>query len=315
MTSPRPTAVTCWLLLAAAGLMVLPAEMQATVRLAMGDLLRPGCAAWRATRHEVRELQARWRTAPSSGNDDVSRLQEELALAQRHNRQLELQLAGLEEISPAATPPLFNSASESPGERLAQPVLVTAAVMGESSSKAFRSGRWLDQGTLAGLVDEAVILKSEQPLIDIGRDVRLSPEDKLLIGRSVVGKVQHVGRWSSTFLLVNDAEYRGRAQLVRKSTAGYVFGAKGIWRGTGEETCRLEGIPAAETVEVGDSVYTADRDGILPTPLYYGTVVAATLEDRAKTWQIFVRPVDRPHDLTHVEVLRTGINTRRALAN
>jgi cell shape-determining protein MreC len=152
-------------------------------------------------------------------------------------------------------------------------------------------------------------------LIDLGRDARISPEDTLLLGRSVIGKVHRVGRWTSTFLLVTDADFRGRAQLVRALQEGYVFGAKGVLRGQGDASCLLEGIPATETVEPGDLVYTADRDGPLPTPLYYGKVVEATLDDSAREWRIVVKPVERPTDLTDVQVLRSALNPRRLLAN
>lgn len=43
MTNARFPFVSLWLLLAAAGLMVLPEEMQARCRVMLGDFLSPGC--------------------------------------------------------------------------------------------------------------------------------------------------------------------------------------------------------------------------------------------------------------------------------
>lgn len=315
MPSSRPTFAAFWLLLAAAGLTVLPATTQATIRLAVGDALRPGCIAWKFTQENLTALATRWPVSQPSTLDDTESVQTELATAQRRNRELELQLAALHDTLAAHQPPLFGSSEPSTTERLAKSALIPAAVIGPSSAADFRQTRWLDQGAADGLVEEAPILKSERPLIDLGRDADVAPEDKLILGRSVIGKVQHAGRWTSTFLLITDAEFRGRAQLVRPASDGYLFGAKGVLKGDGKNACRLEGIPAAESVEVGDSVYTADRDGVSPGPLYYGTVTEAELEDRAKTWRIVVRPVEWPEDLTTVEVLRTAINRNRVLAN
>lgn len=315
MSLSRPTFAAIWLLLAAVGLMVLPGGTQATIRLAVGDALRPGCVGWKLTHEHLTAFSSRWPVSQPTTNDNLESAESDLTAAQRRIRELELQLAATQETLAAHQPPLFAASEPEATGRLAQAVRISAAVIGPSSAADFRQTRWLDQGTKDGLVEEAPILKSELPLIDLGRDAEISPEDKLILGRSVIGKVQHAGRWTSTFLLVTDAEFRGRAQVVRPSSEGYVFGAKGILKGDGKDACRLEGIPAAESVEVGDSVYTADRDGVSPGPLFYGTVTEAELENRAKTWRIIVRPVERPADLTTVEVLRTAMNRNRVLAN
>ena len=60
----------------------------------------------------------------------------------------------------------------------------------------------LDQGAKNGLRENEnwclSTRKSKKPLIDLGEDAEISAEDALLLGRCVIGKVDHVGRWTST---------------------------------------------------------------------------------------------------------------------
>jgi cell shape-determining protein MreC len=311
----KPSAMSYALLVAAGGLMFLPPRLQATLRSLAGDFVRPGCVVWKDVEHRTARRIAEWKGSSDKADAEILQLKSELETARQAVRQREVQLARWQELAAVQAPPLFSQSSSPPPERLAQPQLIEAAVLGDGHAASWRKGIWLDQGKRAGLLEEALILSSSQSLLDVGRDARLSPEDAVLLGRSVIGKVTAVGRWTSTLRLVTDAEFRGRAQLVRTTSEGFVFGAKGILKGQGEPLCRLEGIAATEMVHAGDSVYTADRDGLLPTPLYYGEVTEATLPDRAREWDIKVRPVERPSDLTKVEVLRSVLNPKRVFAN
>lgn len=310
----RPLFVTLWLLLAAGGMMLLPEDMQGAFRLRVADLVQPGCRLWGKLENWWPAVAATWRAVPEVATPEVDRLRRDLAAALEKTHQLEIQLAQQQESAATHQPPLFSAASASNGDRLTQPMLIEAAVLGKSHATSWRKGRWLDQGKAKGMLEDAPILASSEPLLDLGRDARLSAEDALLRGRTVIGKVHQVGRWTSTFLLVTDPRFRSRAQLVRETPEGYVFGAKGVLKGQGDAHCRLEGIPASDTVEIGNTVYTAERDGVLPSPFYYGRVIEATLDDHAKEWSILVQPLDL-ESLTKVHVLRTQLNPRRALAN
>ncbi len=315
MTSLRHQLWIFWLLLAAGGAVFLPDDIQATFRTTMGDLVRPGCLLWEETRDQLQTLKHAWSSDGADRLPELDSLKQELAQANTRVSQLEIELARLAETAAVERPPLFQNSSSASSEKLAQPVLISAAVLGEANAAAWRGNRWLNQGKSAGLAEESPLLKGDRRLIDQGRDARVTAEDSLLLGRTVIGKIVHAGRWTSSFLLVTDAGYRGRAQLVQKTSEGYVFGGKGVLKGQGEALCLLEGIPASESVEVGDSVYTAERDGVLPTPLYYGKVAEATLLEESRQWKILVEPAECPTDLTTVQVLRTELNPRRVLAN
>lgn len=315
MPPRRRSPATLWLLLIALGAFLLPDDMQAAVRLAVGDLVKPGRLIWSAASRRATHFFAARQPPPGAAASDDERLREELAAATRKIHALEIQLARHQEEAAARQLPIFAGETRAHSERLAQPVLIDAAVLGDAHAHAWRKGRWLDRGKSSGMLEEAPIITAARPLVDLGRDAQLSPEDPLLLGRTVIGKVHRVGRWTSTFLLVTDADFRGRAQLVRETPDGYVFGAKGVLRGRGEKTCLLEGIPATEAVEPGDLVYTAERDGLMPSPLCYGRVLEANLDEPSREWKIVVEPADRPSDLTTVQVLRTALNPRRPLAN
>ena len=159
------------------------------------------------------------------------------------------------------------------------------------------------------------MVQSRHPLVDLGRDGELSPEDGLLLGRCVIGKIERVGRWTSTFILLDRFEYRGRKRNWSiKPESGFVFGAKAILKGQGTSKCRLEGIGTSDAVAIGDAVYTTNRDGLQGTPLYYGRVIEATLGVDDKEWKVLVDPVPIPRDLDSVQVLRTAFNTERLAA-
>lgn len=307
--------VRAGLLLLAAGLCLLPVETRYKLQTAAGDLVQPGCRCWNWVCAAIAPSPRHHHEGIAAADSQPVSAPPTLAAAERRIRQLEFQLARMQEELRSHHPPLFAQFAAETPERLAQPLLIEAAILGSSHARNWRKGSWLDQGKAQGLQEDALILTSEQSVLDLGRDFQVSPADAVLWGRCVIGKVQQVGRWSSTLLPVTAPEFRGRAQLVRQTEQGYVFGPKGMIKGQGTSTCILDGVPADEAVEVGDAVYTADRDGILPTPLFYGAVIEARLDEREQAWRILVQPAELPADLTTVQILRTRGNPSRLLTH
>ena len=299
-------------MLVGVGMYFAPDNVAARVRSAVSDSLRPGQIAAKRLTDLLRENA----TLISSQTDRVrqhefERLQDQLVAEQARTAALQIQLARLgdlqtrEESLPdrlRSLPPLTSSS------------LIDATVLGEALAERWRKGKLLDRGEANGVRESELVVKSSRALVDVGRDGNLSPEDGLLLGRCVIGKIERVGRWTSTFLLLTDSGYRGRAQLFHETETGFVFGAKGILEGQGGALCRLKGIAASEAVTVGDAVYTATREGQLSTPLYYGRVVQATLGPSDTEWKVLVEPVSIPSDLATVQILRTVVNTERLSA-
>jgi rod shape-determining protein MreC len=307
--TPRFVLTICCALLTGLGLYFAPDAAVSSVRGAITDAMRPGQLLLRTKIASLFKTSSE--TDSATENDLVERLKEELTVEREKTRRLQTQLAQLTEQYQGEQE---ISAAMLRTKRLIVPSLTEVAVLGDTVAEQWRSGKVLDQGSKNGLRENELVLstrKPVRPLIDFGEDGDLSAEDLMLLGRCVIGKVEHVGRWTSTFLRVTDSRYRGRAQLIRETESGFVFEAQGILKGQGGPLCKLEGIPAERSVRVNDAVYTAERDGILPTPLYYGQVVEAELGMDDREWTVYVKPAEVPSQLTRVHVLRTAVNPGR----
>ncbi len=307
--TPRFVLTICCVSLTGVGLYFAPDATVSRVRGTITDAIRPGQILFQQATTSI--LGDSSKAVSDADNDVIERLEEELSIERERNRMLQTRLAqlteqyqGEEEISES----MLRT------KRLIIPSLTEVAVLGETVAEQWRSGKLLDQGSKNGLRENELVLSSRKPvrpLIDFGEDGDLSTEDLMLLGRCVIGKIEHVGRWTSTFQRVTDSRYRGRAQLIRETKSGFVFEAQGILKGQGGSLCKLEGIPAEKSVRVNDAVYTAERDGILPTPLYYGHVVDAVLGIDDREWTVHVKPAAVPSQLTRVHVLRTAVNPDR----
>jgi cell shape-determining protein MreC len=301
-------------MLIGAGLYFGPDGVADRIRGSVNDLLRPGLETVRLAKES---LETSSNTNPAdhrvARHEEVAELTEALALAEEHNRALQIRLA---QHSEQRRQEQMVSPEVSKSQRLIQPLLVEVAVLGGTIAEDWCAGKLIDQGEKAGLRENGLVLaarKAKKTLIDVGQDNSISTEDTLLLGRCVIGKVEHVGRWTSTIQLVTDASYNGRAQIIRETSDGFVFDATDgiILKGQGGPLCKLEGIPAEKSVHIHDGVYTRERDGVMPIPLYYGEVVEASLEPNDREWTVLVRPAALPRQLTRIQVLRMVVNPDR----
>ena len=304
--------VTCVLMLVGVGMYFAPDNAAMRVRAAISDSFKPGqIAALRLTGLVQENAALIASQSERFRQREIERLQEQLHGEQTRTALLQIQLARLADVG-ARLDSLPDPMRSLP--RLTSASLIDADVLGNALAEKWRKGKLLDRGEANGVRESELVVKSNRPLVDVGRDGDLSPEDGLLLGRCVIGKIERVGRWTSTFLLLTDSSYRGRAQLVHQTESGFVFGAKGILEGQGGPLCRLKGIVSSDAVAVGDAVYTATREGQPPTPLYYGRVVEATLGPSDTEWKVLIEPVPIPGDLTTVQILRTAVNPERLSA-
>ncbi len=309
---PQAAVMFGCLMLVGAGLYFAPDSAAARLRGAVLDTIRPGQQGIRVAAESMLE---RWTLpnglASKTPASEVERLSKALADEKQKNRILQIRLAELNDQL------LLQQQGSSAIKRfppLLKPSLIETAVLGDAIAEQWRGGKLIDFGAKNGIREHELVLSSKssnRALIDIGEDSRIVPEDALLLGRAVIGKVEHVGRWTSTFLLVTDPRYRGRAQLIRETDAGFVFESQGLLKGQGGPLCRLDGIPAEKSVHIHDAVYTADRDGSRPVPLYYGEVVEASLGIDDREWTVLVKPIEVPTPLTKVSILRMTVNPDR----
>lgn len=304
----------CCLTAIAAGF--LPSSIVSRVRTVTRDLFAPGVNVAGNLRHAAaRQLRNRFVTDDehtltervTNLQSEVSQLQVRLRREQlAHQKIREAKLLALRrhdsERKPVASPPLI------------VPQVVEAHVIGEELSSAWRTGRLLDAGRVQGIPESALVLESASALLDQGEDMGLVPDLPVFAGSCVVGKIQHVGRWSSTWVPITDKRFRGRARLARVTTNGLEFGADGVLTGTGQQSCRLTFIKSTEPVSEGDEVYALETPGGFETPLFYGTVTRALLTAGETQWQIEVRPAAELRSLRDVCVVRPQFNLSR-LAN
>jgi cell shape-determining protein MreC len=297
----------------AVGLFFAPANMTAPLRRGLRDAVLPGQRLTRSVSMTATDWFARL-NKPLEEDRELAELRSKSDLWQLRCRRLQIENALLNQRIERTNqqPSALHGAAT--GQPLIIPELLDASLLGAALSERWRSGRLLDRGTESGIGESDRVLSGTSILIDQGADAQLAPDQPVYSGRIVVGKVAEVGRWTSTLERVNDPGYRGTAQIIRRKEHGDVFGARGLLEGRGDPLCRLTRIPATEAVDRGDEVYTADRDGILPYPMYYGQIVHAELKPGAPYWDLLVRPAAGEIDVNKVHVLRMQLNRNRLLA-
>lgn len=305
-----PPGLALALILGACSLNLASADLQDCLRSTVRDFLAPGqrllqCAVESAKQQIAAVDREEDATSASLGAGQ----REALAL---RIRQLELELnATRDRLADAQRHGRRARGTASPP--LLVPELIEARWLGEESAGLWRSRAVVAAGSSAGLFESALVLQSQLPLVDAGTDLNLTIGDAVYAGRIVVGKIAEVGRFSSTVRLVTDPEFSGRARVARRTDRGLEVIAEGTLVGDGTPTCRLKHV--TEPVAAGDEVFTGGTDGVIPYPMYYGTVVDAELPPAAREWTIQVRPAAATDRRETVEILRLSLNRERILGN
>ncbi|MDA1212732.1 MAG: rod shape-determining protein MreC [Planctomycetota bacterium] len=317
-----------WLLCGTgAVLMALPDAWTASIRQTVRDLLVPGLTVTVTARESFENQWAVWSeslqtlrtpTQDPELNKKIARLQSEL-----DDAKLQLRRQQLKQLELTHRYEEFMRYGSSPGvPDLGLPLvnldLLECRVLGEESSALWRRGQLIQGGSRQNIEESALVLDSPFSLIDQGADADLDTGLPVFAGKCVIGRIVKVGRWTSVVQPLTDRNFRGGlVQLCRQSDDGPLWGTVGMIEGQGVETnlCRLTAVPATEAVSVGDHVYTAIEDGVLPGGMYYGEVVRAELKVGSPHWDIDVRPAATVSQLQRVQVLRRIQNPQRPLAN
>ena len=308
--------LTTLCLLTAIGMGFAPSNVLNWLRTAIRDGFQPG-VHFAATTQQSAARQLRQRLV---GDDEqelqsqISNLKSQIADSQKqlrrerlaHQRTRDRKLLALQRHDdarkPLDPPPLI------------VPQVVAANVLGDELAASWRSGRLLDRGQTHGVVEASLVLDANAKLLDQGADIGLSADLPVFAGSCVIGKLQHVGHWSSTWVPLTDKRFRGRARLARVTADGLVFGAEGILLGDGKAACSLTKIRTTDPVSEGDEVFSLETPGGFETPLFYGTVTHAELAPGATQWEIEVRPAIDPQSTKSVSIVRPTMNPKR-LAN
>ena len=294
------TVVCC---LAAVGMCFAPAAYGGQLRSFVNDLLSPGQRFVHAVANQIPAFpHAVDRTNPPHDKQ----LQQLRALV-RHR---ELQIHELENRLASETRlgrfPFETHSNLS----LVVPELLKANILSHSGSDSLQASIVIDQGQRNQVSPESLVLESSHPIIDQGTSESLETGQPVYAGRSVVGRIETAGQWTSSLQLITHTEYSGRARLARQTSDGLRFGEEGILEGIGNGLCRLSGIPDTQPVAVGDEVFTGGQSSLLPDPMYYGRIIKADLLS-GSAWDIIVKPPLDMRTMTEVVVLRATVNPIR----
>jgi cell shape-determining protein MreC len=302
--SPPRFPIVLGLCVAGVALSLIPPEMAARWRSIVRDALRPGQAILLVAFDSAKPF-IHTRDEANDPTDEQTQLEQ----ARHENRQLAVQLAVLRQRALRVR----EMPSGESSEPLIVPSLVEARVLGEETAALWRGRKLVGAGTSQGVLESALVLQDERPLVDLGGSYQVATGDAVYAGRCVIGKIAEVGKYSSSVQLISDSGFSGRARLARRSSRGLTFGSEGTLVGTGNKLCRLRHI--SEPVNVGDEVYTGGTDGMLPFPMFYGRVIRAELEATGAEWSIDVEPAAAIDRFDRVQVLRLNVNSGRILAN
>ncbi|MEY3226511.1 MAG: hypothetical protein RLZZ536_1130 [Planctomycetota bacterium] len=157
-------------------------------------------------------------------------------------------------------------------------------------------------GRARGLTRSELVVQGPGGIVDVGRAQSVQPGDRVLDGLAVVGRIEKSARWVSLVQPISASGFRANVQLLRRTTDGALFAARGILEGVGEPDCRLTGINATEAVAVGDEVVATDIEGLRGPHLYFGKVVHANFLAGGQ-WDIRVTPAVRLDELRDVQIL------------
>ena len=167
---------------------------------------------------------------------------------------------------------------------------------------------------------KALVLGGGKSLLDQGANCRLESEELVLAQGRVWGKIVEVGPQTSTVSTPCEPGFRDLVRLGHVAQASCLCGlpragspcyVQGLLEGTGEPLARVRRVDVTEPVAVGDAVYTASDEGLLPQPLLYGFVVRVQRPVGATHWEIWMKPA-LDSEPESVVVLRTRLNPARA---
>jgi len=290
------------------GSMLAPGRFSGTMKGAMAMVLRPGQLGVLRLRQRGGQIAAAVKVHFHTA-EQLAELRRQRDRLEQDNRRLAAELAAAKSHSP--------DPADDPAGQPAGPLLLTrclqARVLGQQARAYLGRHHLLDLGSRAGVEPDALVLETPPGLIDQGDNAGLETGQLVLSQGRVWGKVVDVATATSTVRTVTEPGYRDLVQLAGPKAGNRHPPAwpQGILEGTGEPLARVRLIEVTEPIAVGDLVYTAGAQGLLPRPLLYGRVVRVRRPVGAAHWEIWMEPAVVPGRPEQVAVLRTELNPLR----
>lgn len=195
-----------------------------------------------------------------------------------------------------------------PAASLTDYAMIPAQVISNSGLPGSLRELIISAGKSAGITRSELVVDGSGAVVDMGSDAGVAAGDRVLSGSSVIGRIEKTGRWVSMVQPVTSADFRAQVQLLRASDDGLHFGAVGMLEGTGSSECRLTGISYTDAVTVGDTVVSADINGVRGPRLFFGTVTSAEFLAGGQ-WDVRIQPGFTVSELDRVGIIRMRLQT------
>ena len=166
------------------------------------------------------------------------------------------------------------------------------------------SGMYRDQGRAARVIGYDPIPAFRSITIDQGSEQGIAPDQVVVAGGGVIGRVLKAGSRSSQVLLVTDLNSAVDVIDARTRARGLLVGKR---RDMGLKRERwltqAEYVSASEEIKSGDLLLTSGLDGIFPKGLPVGVVGEVKKDHSGLFWQAEVEPYAELNKLEEVLVL------------
>lgn len=278
-------------------------EMLSGTRSALHDVFSPARLALIAMQATTGSGEEANKTALSSASPtiDASNARQLKAV-----RQLMIENARLRrDLKRSRTASVIAEAID-PAESLNEYAMIPAQVISSNGLPGSLRELIVSAGKSAGINRSELVVDGNGAVVDVGSDAGVAAGDRVLSGSSVVGRIEKTGRWVSVVQPLTSSEFRAQVQLLRSSEDGLVFGAIGMLEGTGEAECCVTGISYTEAVTVGDTVISADINGVRGPRLFFGTVTSAEFLAGGQ-WDVRIKPGFTIAELDEVGIVRMSL--------
>ena len=279
--------------------------MLSSVRSVLHDVLSPGRLALMAMRPQSDEAGKPVDAAGSVKIDSAGGLN---AQQLQTLRQLMIENARLRRDLKRSKEATVIAEFVDPAASLTDYAMISAQVISNSGLPGSLRELIISAGKSAGITRSELVVDGSGAVVDMGSDAGVAAGDRVLSGSSVIGRIEKTGRWVSMVQPVTSADFRAQVQLLRASDDGLHFGAVGMLEGTGSSECRLTGISYTDAVTVGDTVVSADINGVRGPRLFFGTVTSAEFLAGGQ-WDVRIQPGFTVSELDRVGIIRMRLQT------
>lgn len=279
--------------------------MLRSVRSVLHDALSPGRLVMMAMSRSSEDAGKSVEVASPDKTDSAVRLN---AQQLRTLRQLMIENARLRRDLKHSQAATEIAESVDPAASLADFAVIPAQVISTSGLPGSLRELIISAGKSAGITRSELVVDGSGAVVDVGSDSGVAAGDRVLSGSSVIGRIEKTGRWVSMVQPVTSADFRAQVQLLRASEDGIHFGAIGLLEGTGSSECRLTGISYTDAVTVGDTVVSADINGVRGPRLFFGTVTSAEFLAGGQ-WDVRIQPGFTVSELDRVGIVRMSLQT------